>query len=233
MDIFFYIIRRILPALLSTACLSVQMFAQNNHSSEGSEFADFRKELQSEYDGFRKEINAEYIDFLSKAWKKYRLFQGKTPDEIPKPLSPVLSQEEKERRAVLVGTEEVEEITVEQKSVAKEAMERTILEKASSETRFRKVTDSLQLDYFGAELRLHYQSRRFALSAITEQSVGTLWKEIADSRFSSLLSDMLRHKEKMQMNDWAYFLLAEKVAARLSTLQSEDCLLYTSDAADD
>ena len=96
MDIFFfYIIRRILPALLLTACLSVQMFAQNNHSSEGSEFADFRKELQGEYDGFRKEINAEYIDFLSKAWKEYRLFQGKTPDETPKPLSHVLSQEEK------------------------------------------------------------------------------------------------------------------------------------------
>ena len=224
MDIFFfYIIRRILPALLLTACLSVQMFAQNNHSSEGSEFADFRKELQGEYDGFRKEINAEYIDFLSKAWKEYRLFQGKTPDETPKPLSPVLSQEEKECRAVLVGADEGKEMTVEQKSAAKEAMERTILEKTSSEACFRKVTDSLQLDYFGAELRLHYQSRRFALSAITERSVGTLWKEIADSRFSSLLSDMLRHKEKMQMNDWAYFLLAEKVAARLSTLQSEDC----------
>lgn len=223
MDTFFYIIKRSLLALLFVNCLLIQMFAQNNNSSEGDEFVDFRKELQREYDSFRKETNAEYIDFLSKAWKEYRLFQGKTPDGTPKPLSPVLSQEEKECCEVLVDADEVKKMSVDQEVVGKETMERTFLKETSSETHFRKAMDSLQLDYFGAELQLHYQSRRFSLSAITEQDVGTLWQEMADSHFASLLSDMLRHKEEMQMNDWAYFLLAEKVAARLSVLQSEDC----------
>lgn len=223
MDIFFYIIRHKLSALFFLACLPVQLFAQNNNSSDGSEFGDFRKELQSEYGDFRKEINGEYIEFLSKAWKEYRLFQGKTPDETPKPLSPVLSQEEKDYREMLVSVEEVINSQVEQAPPAKEEVEQDMSDRISSEVPFRKVVDSLQLDYFGAQLSLHYQNRRFFLPAVTEQYVGNLWKEMANSYFSSLLIDMLRYKEKMQMNDWAYFLLVEKVAARLSTLQGEDC----------
>lgn len=205
-------------------CLPVQMFAQNRHSPVSSEFMDFQKELQSEYDGFRKEINAEYIDFLSKAWTEYRLFQGKTPDETPKPLSPVLSQEEREGREELVNTDRVIVEQIVPVSAAKDSKVRNIPEGISSlEPAFRKTADSLQLNYFGAELQLHHQSRQFVLPAVTEQAVGNLWKEMADSRFASLLIDMLRQKEKMQMNDWAYFLLVEKVAARLAALQSEDC----------
>lgn len=201
-------------------CFSMQLSAQNNNSSEGDEFADFRKELRGEYDDFRKEINEEYIGFLSQAWKEYRLFQGKTPDEIPKPLSPVVSQEEKNDRETVVKTGEVTDRQAGRPSDSdKEETGETSLFKDT----FGKAGDSLQISYFGARLQLRYQCQRFFLPAITEQSVGGLWKDIADSRFSVLLADMLRYKEKMQMNDWAYFLLVEKVAARLSALQSEDC----------
>lgn len=216
-------IRYILLALFLFACLPVRISAQNSNSPEGDEFIDFRKELQSEYGDFRKEINKEYIDFLSKAWKEYHLFQGKTPDETPKPLSPILAQEEKNYREVLVSAAEVINSQAEQALAAEEEAEQNIPDRISSEVSSRKAADSLLLDYFGAKLGVHYQNRQFFLPAVTERAVGYLWKEIANSRFSSLLADMLRYKEKMQMNDWAYFLLVEKVAARLSTLQGEDC----------
>lgn len=113
-----YIMGRILLTLLFITCLSVRVFAQGNDSSVGNEFKDFREELQNEYVDFRKEINAEYIEFLSRAWKEYRLFQGRTPDETPKPLSPVLSQEEKDCREVLVGTEQLIDETLAAKEKA-------------------------------------------------------------------------------------------------------------------
>lgn len=217
-------IRYILLTLFLFACLPMRVSAQNSNSSEEDEFIDFRKELQGEYKDFRKEINKEYIDFLSKAWKEYRLFQGKAPDETPKPLSPVLVQEEKNYREMLVSVGGVIDRPVEQGFAMKGEAEPNIPDRMNSpEVSFPKTVDSLQLDYFGAKLGVHYQNRQFFLPAITEQYVGNLWKEMANSRFSSLLADMLRHKEKMQMNDWAYFLLVDKVAARLSTLQGEDC----------
>lgn len=204
--------------LLLFFCLSVQLYAQDDDSTERSEFADFRKELQDEYTDFRKEINAEYVDFLSKAWQEYRLFGGKTPDEMPKPLSPVLFQEEKNDRDVIVQTDGIVDKPVNGVSATGKAEAGTI----SNDTPWQ-TDDSLRLDYFGAGLQLRYQNRQFLLPAITEQSVGNLWKEIAGSHFSPLLSDMLRYKAGMQMNDWAYFLLTEKVATRLSALRSEDC----------
>lgn len=206
-----------LLCLFFFVCLSAQLSAQNDSLSERNEFDIFRKELQGEYDDFRKEINAEYIEFLSKAWQEYRLFQGKMPDETPKPLTPVPYQDEKNSSETVVDTYGVIDRKGNETPVAKGERAPAI-----SEETLWKATDSLQLDYFGAELRLRYQSKRFLLPAITEQSVGRLWKEMAGSRFSTLLYDMLRCKEEMQMNDWAYFQLAKKVAARLSTLQSED-----------
>lgn len=203
-----------ITVLLLFLCLSVKLLAQDDDSIESTEFADFRKELQGEYDDFRKEINAEYVDFLSKAWKEYRLFQGKTPDEMPKPLSPVLFQEEKNDRDIMVAVDGI---------IDKPIDEVSTMGRAEAGDTPWKTDDSLRLDYFGARLRLRYQNRPFLLPAITEQSVGNFWKEVAGSHYSPLLSDMLRYKTEMQMNDWAYFLLTEKVATRLSALRSEDC----------
>lgn len=193
----------------------VPALAQNNNSTEASEFDDFRKELQDEYADFRKEINSEYVDFLSQAWKEYRLFQGKSPDEVPKPLLPILFQEEKNRQGVLVKAEKIIEIHTAKEEKANEGVEKQQQKKKEEQK-------GIVIDYFGAELWVNYQSRLFQLSAIDERSVGNLWKGVADSRFSVLLTDMLRYKKEMQMNDWAYLLLAEKVASRLSVLQSED-----------
>lgn len=187
-----------LLCLLFFVCLPAQLSAQtkNDSLSERNEFDDFRKELQDEYDDFRKEINDEYIDFLSKAWQEFRLFQGKTPDETPKPLMPVPCQEEKNSIETVVDTDGVVGRMGNEIPVAKGENTHAI-----SEETFWKTADSLQLDYFGAKLRLRYQSKKFLLPAITEKSVGRLWKEMAGSRFSTLLNDMLRCKEKLQMND--------------------------------
>lgn len=205
-----------LLSLLMLIFLPIELLAQNNNSVESSEFDDFRKELQDEYANFRKEINSEYVDFLSKAWKEYRLFQGKSPNEVPKPLLPVLFQEEKNEQEVLVRAGKIVEGYSAKIELVEEVSEKQQQEMVAGQK-------SLLIDYFGAELSVNYQSRQFQLSTIDERSVGNLWKGVADSRFSILLNDMLRHKQEMQMNDWAYFLLAEKVASRLAGLQSEDC----------
>lgn len=203
--------------LLLTCSSSMQLLAQNDNSTESAEFDDFRKELQDEYTDFRKEINREYVGFLSKAWKEYRLFQGKSPDEVPKPLSPVRFQEEKNGQEVLVRPEKVVEGYFAKEPVVEEVIGKR---QPKKEERGQK---GIFIDYFGAELYVNYQSRPFQLAAIDERSVGNLWKGVADSRFSVLLVDMLRYKKEMRMNDWAYFLLAEKIASCLSVLQSEDC----------
>lgn len=207
--------RYILMSLVFFVSSSMRLLAQNNNSED--EFTNFREELWQEYDAFRKEINAEYIEFLSKAWKEYRLFQGKTPDDTPKPLSPILSQEVRNEQDIIVEGNALIDKPTNKVSFEKENYEKDLFRDTIGE---RNV---LQLDYFGSTLKFRYQSRQFLLPAIAEHSVGSLWKDLADSRFPMLLADMIRYKKEMQMNDWAYFLLTKKVATRLSTLQSEDC----------
>lgn len=186
--------------------------------SEAEEFAAFRRELQNEFDDFRKEINAEYVRFLSNAWEEFRLSAARTPDEVPKPPVPGISQEQKSIRKQIDVPDERVEKPVRKLPERDKTEERNLIRNSLGQK-----GDSLLCEYFGARLQLRYQHKQFFLSGIAEKSIGSLWKDLADSRFSMLLADMLRYKEEMQMNDWAYFLLTEKVAARLSTLHSEDC----------
>lgn len=227
--------KRIFFYLILSVHSSLPLFAQNTGSEE-EEFADFRKEVQNEYNDFRREINREYVDFLSRTWEEYRLFQGKSLDDVPKPLSPVLVQEEKNCQERLLVNMEIQ-------NDSSSGSERVNKRRENRDDRLgNKIKDvdcslaallknttadatvaSIYCDYFGANLQIHYQQCSFELAAIAEHSVGNLWKDLADSRFPVLLADMIRYKKEMQMNDWAYFLLTKKVAARLSTLQSEDC----------
>lgn len=220
--------RRILFCFVLLVYSSLRLFAQNTGSEE-DEFENYRKELQSEYDGFREEINREYADFLCNAWEEFRLFQGKSPDDVPKPLSPVLFLEEKNHRTTVSVDKEMQKESLPEDGradLSDEAKEKEVERNLSDLLKNAAMDETaavLCCDYFGAELRLHYQQRPFALSTVAEHSVGNLWKDISDSRFIVLLSELLRYKKEMQMNDWAYFLLIEKVSVRLSALQSEDC----------
>lgn len=204
---------------------SLPLFAQDI-GSDRDEYADFRKEIQSEYNEFRREINHEYADFLSKIWEEYRLFQGKSPDNVPKPLSPVLVQEEKNSQEMSLMKAENQKDILSNSKQADLKNEEELEHFLSTLKKGGAVEDMnafLRCDYFGAELRFNYQQRSFSLSTVAEYSIGSLWRDISDSHFSILLADMIRYKKEMQMNDWAYFLLTKKVATRLSTLQSEDC----------
>lgn len=207
-----------IPIFLLLAALPTLLAAQRDSISERSEFDDFCKELLGEFSDFRKEINAEYADFLSKAWKEYRLFQAKRPDDIPKPLQPIACREVKDNQDVAV---EVSSEKVPQTAPIVPSADEALPPELEKDNWVDDIAP-FSLDYFGADLKFHFPHSPFRLPSIVESSVGGLWKDISKSRFTSLLADMLAYKKEMQMNDWAYFLLAGKVADRLSTLKSED-----------
>lgn len=203
--------------LFVLSCCALQ--AQQDPSSR--DFQQMRQELLNEYDDFRKEINEEYADFLSQSWKEFKLFQGHAMFEDPKPHTPVTApkeQKNKEAIAEISGTE------VKSGSSPDDIPVHTMKEIPATEP-FRGTP--MKVLFYGASLTMHYRNEPFRLPSIQETAIGNLWKDISKSKYANLLADMLDYKEKMQMNDWAYFLLTKQVAFQLSTFKgNNNCLVF-------
>lgn len=202
--------------LFVLSCCALQ--AQQDPSFR--DFQQMRQELLDEYDDFRNEINEEYADFLSQSWKEFKLFQGHAMFEDPKPDVPVTAPKEQKNK------ETITEIwATEAKSRNSSGIPVHTMKEIPATENFQEAP--VKVLFYGANLMVHYRNEPFRLSSIQETAIGDLWKDISKSKYVNLLADMLNYKEKMQMNDWAYFLLTKQVALQLSTFKdNNNCLVF-------
>lgn len=179
--------------------------------AQQEDFEQLRRELRSEFEDFRKEANREYADFLNRAWKEFTFLPGKEPDRIPKPLHPIYRQEEEREIQVQVSAPPAAVASI----VNRETKDEQRLDVSSQGTPF-------QVSYYGMDVQMHYQSVSFRLPSVGEKEVASLWRSFSQTTFTSLLSELLDCKERMQMNDGAYLKLIQKTSAEIPTLMDEN-----------
>lgn len=187
--------------------------AQKTTTSEG--FQQMRQQLLDEFDSFRQEANKEYAYFLSQAWEEFTLFQGKPFFEEPKLPEPEVTS--LDSLPITHSRMEVQESDDAEATFDLPAEIKSQLESAelSGEKPFN-------IPFYGASLALRYQASSGTLASIKEADVARLWTIFAETKFSTLLLDMVAHREKRQMNDWAYYLFAKQIAQNLSALKDEN-----------
>lgn len=186
--------------------------AQNNPYAR--EFQEIRKELLDEFDTFRREANAAYVKALSEPWEEFQVYPAKEIPRLPEPVAPPVLQP-----ADTISSGESEIIAD------------TVIYSAGVNLEIPDIREQLEVmetgqsvfsfHYYGAPLQFHYQGAPVSLVAVREKEVGQLWKCFSETHFSPLLLDMLNYREKMQMNDWAYYLLTKKIAAHFQALKDE------------
>lgn len=187
------------------------------YAQQDSLFQDFqtmRRELLQEFYHFREEANKEYATFLGQAWEEFAFIQGKPLFEKPKLPEPIMAG--KENQPIKNNQLQMQEL------VGKMPDPPELPEmKSQLETSDLYTGKTFNCSFYGAALTLRYQIEDISLPSIEEQAVSRLWITFAQSKFSSLLLDMLHYKEQMQMNDWAYFLLTKEIARNISALKDE------------
>lgn len=198
--------------------ISMSGFSQEN--SDTDDFESFRKELLGEFNDFRREANEEYLGFLNQSWEEFTLFKGKKQLEQPKPDS-LIRYNNKEPQVVSHTTEakEIVPITIIQ------AIPQDVTTQIATLNNTKETGTPLSVPFYGTSLKVRYQGFPSLLSSVKEEETMQLWKRFSTTAFAPLLLDLLNHKKKMQLNDWAYFLLIKQVAQSITLFKDENSKL--------
>ncbi|HBZ24999.1 MAG TPA: hypothetical protein DEO54_02000 [Rikenellaceae bacterium] len=225
-------------SVLITLCICgyMPLKAQTYEEYRKKEIEDFKKFVQQEQiyiARMAKEINdylnkqdKEYKDYLNKEWKAYNAFAAEKRASKPKPaVIPDFKREEKGAT---------------QKKVANLTPVKTVVSKIPSKAPFvsppvtKSVNSSLDLanarvNFYGVPVYLSYDPafdvNIFGVSG--EKAISAYWERASASGYSSLIEQLSAYKASMNLNDYCYYLLVNKVAQNLYPGNREGEILST------
>jgi hypothetical protein len=185
---------------------------------------DFDKWLEKEqrkFQEFKDKRDKDFVEFLEKQWRAIQLLKGIDPDNTPKPVKfPVT-----EPKVILPGSSQtINEIRVPTPPLKKEAESIEIF--ISS---FLNNKTTLSFSFFNTQLKINYDKTLLKLrltKPIREEQISTFWADLSHSNYEDLLEQSLQLKKYMQLNDWGYCLLLNRIGEELFSDRNNEHTLF-------
>jgi hypothetical protein len=167
------------------------------------EYEDFKKGAQKEYEDFRQKANKEYAEFLKYAWASY-LKKPEIPIEKVPDVPPVIFKGNLNKpQGKPVPYESV--IPLPKPIVIPKPIS-PIPEVAPEKDK------TVSFSFFGTECEVRYpKESKFHLSEVTGESLSNAWNELSGDDYNNLIRDCLDLRSKLNLCDWAYLQLLDKV----------------------
>jgi transglutaminase superfamily protein len=176
-------------------------------------YEEYLREQEQAFSSFKEARDKEFSEFLNKEWKAYQEAQGMSgykedkPKDLPKARKTTVI---KPKKKVLV---------VQQPEVAEKPKVYTkiIIPPVS------KKLKTLYLTFFGVDLEVHYdRSVLLSLQAyLTKDAIAKGWDRLAVSEYETTVNELNEISSRLQLNDWARYLLVEKVARGIYKSENE------------
>ncbi len=203
--------------LLFTSSLLAQEFEDfvRQRKQQQEQFAQQReqaiKELAREREAYMKKINREYARYLKRQWKAFRVFSGQKRREEPEP---DVQPEFNEAKALSSGPTDVSKET-EQKPLP--SPELPVMSGSSSAEK-PELAGHTTVSFYGAHLDLSY-AQGFIPSfdgQPDEQTIGRKFAQMNQAASGVVLEQLLNARQRLQLNDWGYYMLVRQVSNQLS-----------------
>lgn len=169
------------------------------------DFSAFKQSIDADFNDFRNQINEEYAEFLTNTWEnkngnKPKPEPAKTPEIPPVVLKDVDVNIPKEKKI---------EVKVDA-APPKQEEPRPITE---IDYLPKPLEKSISFFFYGTEGIIRFDlDRKASLGGVSEKEVSHFWKELSGENYDNLLADCLNQKIELDLCDWAYYKLTEKVA---------------------
>jgi len=181
------------------------------------EFLAFKRQANTTYENFRDEANSKYADFLKQAWEQYQVHPA-----IPKPKeekTPPVVMPEEARQKPLKDTP----IPIEEEVVPPPAPEPQPVPVAPIKEAPKPQEQYVSFTLYGTAVKIRFNDdQRFTLNDCSESAVSSAWQRLSGTTFNNTIRDCLEKRVSLQLSDWAYLALIEKMA--------QTCLGHTNAA---
>lgn len=197
---FFFILTIVLAVSLSGSESATAQDSYEEYRAKLSErYNSYSNRINSEYEEYRKSINERYAEALRNRWELMNLREGEKRPKEPTPKPPVIAPP-----IPTVPAPDPKPIAIDPEPVRPPKVEpqpkpvKPIQDIPKIETRHSFVA-------FGTKMDIRWDSSlKFRLSNISENSVSSIWKGLSDSKYNSVVVDMLDIRKKYRLDDWAY-----------------------------
>jgi hypothetical protein len=199
-------------------------FAQKNQDDA---FEQFINAQQNEFDSFVAKQDREFVKMLEDNWA---LFEGKPPlirDDVDKPI----------KAPVIIGTDKPTVVTdlpevimptiplIPDKAPKSPPEKATLGEQPTDDnllTEQNPYPQGVALAFFGHQLFLP-QVKLSYIESINQQALTTFWQSSAKKDLSTLIKALKQTKQKLQLSDWAYWLMIKQYS-ELNTTNETNAL---------
>lgn len=190
--------------LMLFAILSVYSRAQVTFQDA---YDQFKQQAQEEYENFREEANKKYADFVRQAWEEHQVVPA-----IPRPkeeeVPPVVIPDDDLLKPIESTPIKIEEEVIEVPTVDPQPLPVEPIRELPTVTE-EKVSFTL----YGTSMQVRFgKQQAFKLNGSTPDAVADGWEKLSKRNYDNLIRDCLELRITMQLSDWAYLKMLDKMA---------------------
>lgn len=173
---------------------------------------------KKEFQEYKDKRDKEFTDFLKSQWKAVDIVKGEVRDEEPKPdVMPVALPV----ADVPVAVEKPVEVTVPKPEVIKKPVPAPLVVTPKGRP--------INIDFFGKQVQFYYDaSLKHRLSSpINKNAVSDYWSVLSRAEYEELLKQLRAQKKSLQLNDWAFASLVNKLAVAINNNRRNESSLLS------
>lgn len=172
---------------------------------------EFLEKMQKEFDNYVEQRDKEFADYLKKEWEQFNLFKERKPIDRPKPdVMPQFDPEQVAREPLgkMPTIDKVLEISV-------DPDKEIILPRVMKSEVVISSPNTYETEFYGNHLAYEWEDQPGTFDdggKMSSEAISAFFEMLSNTGYSSLINQMLDDKFMMNLNDWAYYQLAAKVA---------------------
>ncbi len=205
------------PMFLAALLLSLPIQANSEFDQWMQQQSQGVSAQKQEFQAYKDKRDKEFSSFLKAQWKPVDMVKGGERDETPKPrVMPIATP------APVVPDKFVKPmvVVVPKMVPVKKPVAAPLVVVAKGRP--------INIDFFGKPLTLYNTAalKQDFSSNINKDAVSDYWSALSRSNYEDLLKQLKAQKKSLQLNDWAYAALINKVATAInSNKRNETALL--------
>jgi hypothetical protein len=206
---------------LSLLFIGMPSSANNEFQQWMQQQADGIQAQKKEFQEYKDKRDKEFTSFLKAQWKRVDIVKGEVRDKDPKPdVMPVAPDRPVKKDPVKSPVLPPVVITV----PVQEVIKAPVVAPVVVPPRGKLVT----LDFYGKQIRFYYDARlkQRLNSSINKDAVSDYWSALSQVDYEDLLKQLNAQDKSLNLNDWAYASLINKLAEKINNnRQNESALL--------
>lgn len=181
----------------------------NSKEAMEEDFEKFKNASKKEFQQYKDERDKEFADLLKKSWTTFDLENSKEPPKVPLPPK----QPEKLPQAPKQNDDK-KIPSIKPVSIIFSTDEPVI--KITPNNQNHLLPLNKKISFYNVDITIDYQTEMIShCSEINEKGVSDYWNTLSNTNYPFLLEEINNIGSKLQLNDWGYFDLINKISDEL------------------